>query len=437
MKKSEAKEKFLDEYAAFVAIFFLVSCTIIFVASSYLNRGSFEYFLSFHGADAPASYADSNWPKAFGEHFFGDYLLSHWWSQFDSPWFNQSASNGPINNYLPFAIAVFWLFSFFPYWLGFASFLVIPLAVLFGTLWKSLCFWQTAKKVTFFVTGILFTFPIISVIDRGNLQVYVIAAVALSVYLFNRGNSTCAAIALGFAIALKGYPIFLVAIWFRARRWKDIFIAAITSIALTVIPLLFYDGGITRNVSRIVRNIRLWEETYASDSLAYNQSLKGSFITLSRIGPSGIKDFFDFLNNHSFLVFLILFVISCVAISIKDISQPEIVLIASGLMSTSVGFVGGYVLGVYLIFIITVAMTFSQIGSYSRRLVLVCLAIQMMPKGLPLDFWRTLPAGDRPTYASLLGGLASLVIILIAAGGPILRKLRSSEYKDDATFLHG
>jgi hypothetical protein len=424
MRKTPDRTKILEEYAAFVGIFFLVGCTIIFIASSYLNRGSFQYFLSFHGADAPASYANSIWPEGFGDHYFGDYLLSHWWSQFDSPWFNESASNGPINNYLPFAVAIFWLFSLFPYWLGFVFFLLTPLTVLFRTIWKSINFWDTPKKTTFFVTGILFTFPVISVIDRGNLQIYVIAALTLSVYLFNSGNSTYGAIALGFAIALKGYPIFLVALWIHARRWKDVLVAAVTSISLTLIPLFFYDGGVIRNLSRVIRNIRLWEETYAGNSLAYNQSLKGTFLTLSKIGPPGIKEFFDLLNNHSFFIFLLLFAISCIAISIKDITQQEIVLIAAGLMSTSVGFVGGYVFGVYLIFIIAVAMTSSQKNNYSGRLILICLAIQMMPKGLPIDFWETLPAGDKPTYASLLGGIASLVIILGASGSPILRKLR-------------
>ena len=190
----EENKKFLEEYASLVAICFFIGVTTIFVVSSYLNQGSFQYFISFHGADGPAGYADSVKPNGFGDHFFGDYLLPRWWSQSSSPWLNDDVSVGPINNYLPFSIAVVWTFSHVSYWLGFVLFAIIPIFVLFYVLWKVLEFWEPSKRVHYLSTVVVFTLPFISVIDRGNIQLYLIASLALSLYLFSKGHTKSAAV---------------------------------------------------------------------------------------------------------------------------------------------------------------------------------------------------------------------------------------------------
>ena len=206
------------------------------------------------------------------------------------------------------------------------------------------------------------------------------------------------------------------------KRWKDIVVAAFTSVLLTLAPLLFFEGGIIRNIGRVIRNVALWEDIYSSGSLAFNHSLQATLLTLSKVNLWGLGGLFENLYQNWLLVFLPLLLLCCIALFFGKIDQTEIVLLATALMSTSVGFVGGYALSVYFLFIISVAMTPTQMSKWSRRVVAICLAIQMAPKGIPIRFWNTEPAGDLPTYSSLLGGPTSLLIILTVVSGSMLRR---------------
>lgn len=428
----------LRQYSAFVGVCFVTGAILTFVIASYLNRGSIQQIFSFIGNDSPAGYVDSVRPKPIGVHYFGDYLLPRWQSRMNSPWFIKDPTQGPLNNYLPFTMTVFWIYSHFSYWTSFVIYLSLPLTLLIGVIWKSLTFHSISEKVYFTISTVVLTFPFISLIDRGNIQIYLTAMLALSLYLFAKKHETWAAFALGFAIALKGYPIFLIAIWVRARRWKDVFVAGVTSVALTVVPLVFYEGGITRNLSRIVRNVRINEDLYSADSLAFNNSLRGSLLTLSRIEFGGLGNVFESMYHNFHIVFAVLAIIAAVTILFFDLDQVEIVVLSAVLMSTYVDFVGGYALSVYFLFIIAIAMYTSRTPKWAMRFLMLCIAAQMMPRGFPLQFWSHSPANGEPTYSSLIGGLASLLSFMIVVAVVVYRRLNNEETDiGDLSFVNG
>ena len=331
----------------------------------------------------------------------------------NSPWFIKDPAQGPLNNYLPFTMAVFWLFTHLSYWTSFAFYMLIPILILLFVVWKSLSFETLSEKTQFVVTAVLLTFPFISLVDRGNIQFYVVASLALALWLFCIGHETWGAVALGFSIALKGYPVFLIAVWIHAKRWKDVAVAALTSIVLTVIPLLFYNGGITRNLERILRNVRINEDLYAADSLAFNNSLRGCLLTLSRIKFLDLGTLFSAMYEHFMLTFLVLALIAGFLVLFLEMELPEIVVISIVLMSTFVDYVAGYALGVYFLFIIAIGLRGSSMSKWPMRILMFFIALQMSPKGFPLRFWNLNPTNSYPSYSSLLGGLSSLMAYVI------------------------
>lgn len=417
-EQQRGNPKLLHQFVAIVGICFAFGAVLSFAIASYLNRGSIQHFLSFDGPDGPSGYANSVNPSRLGVHYFGDYLLSRWQSQMSSPWFFSSPLQGPLNNYLPFTIGIFWLFSRFSYWTSFLLFMFIPLTVFFGVTWKALSSVSVSERLQVLTTCVVLTAPFISLMDRGNVQIYLTASLALSLYLFLAKHETAAAISLGFAIALKGYPIFLISLWIRARRWKDVCIAGITALLLTLLPLLFYDGGVLRNISRVVRNIRIWANLYVVDSLAYNNSLRGSLLTLSKLNPLRLGYFFEYLSNHFMIIFVMLLLVCCLSIAFLKLDRIEIVLLSVSLMSIFVDFVGSYALSIYFLFIIALSMSESRTPKWMMRFLMFLIAVQMAPKGFPIQFWRDDPSNQGATYNSLLGGISSLLILcLVVAVG--------------------
>jgi hypothetical protein len=403
----------LREYSAIVGVCFAIGAIASFVIAAYLDHGSIQQFMSFVGNDSPSGYVDSVKPNPLGVHYFGDYLLPRWQSEMSSPWSIQDPSRGPLNNYLPFTMALFWIFSHFSYWTSFIVYMLLPTSLLIIVIWKSLTFDSVLERMQFLVTSVFLTFPFISLMDRGNVQIYVVATLALSLWLFCKNHATWGAVVLGFSIALKGYPIFLIAIWIHARRWKDVFVAAITSLMLTVAPLLLYDGGITRNISRIFENVRINEDLYAGDSLAFNNSLRGFLLTLTNLDFLGTGHLFHFLDEKFLLVFLVLAIIAGSLLLFSKIELVEIVVLSLALMSLFVDFVAGYALGVYFLFIIAIGLNENKIPKWPMRFLMFSLAIQMAPKGFSLQFWNQDPSNFDPSFNSLLGGMASLMSIAV------------------------
>jgi hypothetical protein len=327
LNDKNSRTRQLEQYSAYVAVLFIIGAALTFIIASYLNRGSIQYFFSYSGSDGPSGYATSVNPTRLGVHTFGDYLLPRWQSELSSPWYIKDPAQGPLNNYLPFTMAVFWIFIHLSYWMSFALYMIIPTALLMHIIWKSIPSDSSSQKLHFVCTSVVLTIPFISLMDRGNIQIYVVASLALALWCFCNGYKTRGAVALGVAIALKGYPVFLIAVWIRAKRWKDVAVAAFTSLILTITPLLFYEGGITRNLERIFRNVRLNEDLYAADSLAFNNSLRGALLTLSRIRFLSFGKVFETLYQHFTLSFLLLAIVAVVLVLFAEIDLVEIVVL--------------------------------------------------------------------------------------------------------------
>ena len=416
-----------QELALTISVCFIVGVTLCFVVSSYLNKGPFEHFVSYLGSDGPVGYADSVNPNRLGVHTFGDYLLPRWQSNLSSPWFITDTANGPCNNYLPFTMAVFWLFSAIAYWESFVLFMTIGTIALLSSIWFSLSDEQSVNRAQLIVSSIVLTSPFISLMDRGNIQILLTALIGVAFVLFINDRKSWGAFALGLAVALKGYPIVFLVVWLRERRWKDCLISLSTAAFATILPLLFYDGGILRNLSRIFRNVRLNEEMYAYESLAYNNSLKGSLLSLQNFHMAGISSVAQFGFEHIHSLNLLIVATAGFIMLKKQASLFDVSLMGAVLATTLVDYVAAYALGLYFIAVMTLSHGAERYSVGKRRLLFLLIGIQMMPKGIPVRFWSETLAGPTTTFASLLGGMVGILILLICGADVIRRKNLDSQ----------
>ena len=421
------RQQIRQEFALAISLCFIVGVTLCFVVSSYLNKGLFEHFISYLGSDGPAGYANSVVPPRLGVHTFGDFLLPRWQSNLESPWFITDTADGPRNNYLPFTMAVFWLFSLIPYWESFVLFMIIGTIALLSSIWFSLSDEQSINRAQLIVSSVILTSPFISLMDRGNIQILLTALIGVAIVLFLNDRKSWGAVVLGLAIALKGYPIVFLVVWLRERRWKDCIISLSTSACVTILPLLFYDGGILRNLSRIFRNVRLNEEMYAYESLAYNNSLKAALLSLQNFDINGISSAAQFGFDHINSLNLLIAAGAGFVMLKKRASLFDVSLMGAVLATTLVDYVAAYALGLYFVVLMTAGHGAEHYSVWKRRSLFLLIGIQMMPKGVPVKFLSETLTGPTTTYASLLGGAVGILILLICATDILQRRTNERE----------
>lgn len=160
--------------------------------------------------------------------------------------------------YPPLANAIFWAFSrlmpsaylegpmedFGAYsapLLAFFAFFALSLALV------GLLLAQTVRGVMRFplAGAAVVSFPMLFLLERGNLAVLSLAAILLFVRGCNspdKGARELGLFALGFAAALKIYPLLFALPLLRERRFREAGRAALWALALFLIPSFFFGG---------------------------------------------------------------------------------------------------------------------------------------------------------------------------------------------------
>jgi hypothetical protein len=397
-----------------ISIGFAIGFTAIYIVSSYLQRSTFENLLSFYGPDGPAMYPNAPLPNPFGVHFFGDFLLPQWQSTLDDPWVYKDLTGPPVNNYLPFTMAVFWIFAQFSYWNSFVFFLISSILILGYPLFKVLKSYSGLQKTQILLSTVVLTGPMISLLDRGNLQLLLIGLCVFAAHSFANKRYSTAAVLFGLAIALKAYPVVFLVLFFREKKWKHLFLTIGTSIIATWIPLILYSGTPIALLRSVWENIRTWGDVYAYGSLAYNNSIRGFLVSVDSLQIPYLSALGNFMYSNMIIVILLVGLLALFVFLCPQVPRAEVVLVSVSLIACLVDFVPPYVLGMYFVAIYFLWNDESQIP---RRWLITYgwfIAILFMPRGIPVEFWNSDFSTDRPTYTSLLGGVLSAGIIVLA-----------------------
>ena len=109
------------EYILIYLVLFVVSFVAMYVSSEYFNVARFSQFVSFQPWDGPGPMPIEAYPKPFGVHFFGDFLLSFRTAGHSSPYF---AIGYHDFAYLPMSAILVSPLFFLPFWMSLSIFMI-------------------------------------------------------------------------------------------------------------------------------------------------------------------------------------------------------------------------------------------------------------------------------------------------------------------------
>lgn len=195
---------------------------------------------------------DGNWSEEFrfGNHFFGDYYQV-WQMASEKEW-------NSINIYPPFATALFKIFSIFPYKLGLFLYLGLMGACILVPLLSATAGRKYSERLTLVLIFGVFSVPFISMIDRGNNMGLIIPLIYFAI-MHARSNNYKSGVLLGFASAIKIYPILLAFLLPTSNRIKLIVTTLTTALGLNFVAALIWG-----NPLEIVRKILTAQSNFSS-----------------------------------------------------------------------------------------------------------------------------------------------------------------------------
>lgn len=173
---------------------------------------------------------------------------------------------------------------------------------------------------------ILLNYPILFTLDRANLELYLFGFVFLFIVNYNSNNlKVKIGVLFLFAvtISMKLYTGVFLILLLKEKKYKDILLILLLVFLLSIISLLFFEGGLVLNIKFLMKGLSDFN-TRSSDFIGgvqHNSSLYGfikigvfSIATLLRLDSDFVYGVLDLIRYpYLFFVFcLFLYVIYCV-----------------------------------------------------------------------------------------------------------------------------
>lgn len=399
-----ARRDYFTLYAAIAGTGFAVFLCLAYVGAFYLRTGDFVAGLSFRADDWPANAGPTaNAAYALGVHYFGDFLATWLQSDAASPYVTGSAI-WP-SNYPPFTHLLFKLLTWMSYRTSLAVYLAVSSAAILIPIWIALRGRPASQRVLLVVIGVVLTAPFISVLDRGNVQGIVSGLVIVTALLLLQNRNYGAAVCIGVAAALKGYPIVLVSLLIRRRCWKESIIALSTFTALTLLSLWSFEGGLTANLRGFwnatspFRNLDVGKETAAP---AHNNSI----YALLQVARDQAVPAADAMLSHYWIVAALVTIAAIVVALLPRATLVEQFVALCAFMVLTPTITGTYALTLFFAPLVLLAQKRSSDGPFPT-LYAVLIGVMVVPKGLPIQ--------DNATIASVANPLVALALLAAAA----------------------
>jgi hypothetical protein len=397
LKKSESSY-FLRIYI----IMWTSAITYLFYRAEYLKIDSFAISLSFHSAEPPGNVAVTCLPKPIGVHYFGDFVSAACHAKLPSPYISEYATN-----YFPFSYIIMrpfaWLLNFGLGWSVSALF-VFALLTIVVPVYFALQNHRTIDSVIFVILAVFLNQPFISMIDRGNIQILVTGFVVVGMYHLDSRKSWMSPVLIGFATAMKAYPVIYMAIYVRRREWKRLIISLITALFVSLCSLLMFTGGITENFRMMIRKILVFHDV-TNTWLRYNSSLKALLLSVEEKNSGWAGEIArEFLSNYTVVILCLVLILSVVILTL-NIDMFSFGILAATFCSLFLDLTATYVLTLFIVPLMY--LSDSPTKPWTRFVSLTCLAILLVPKGISL----TKTGGDH--VASLASFLNPAMMILL------------------------
>ena len=235
------KESKINFLGTGILIGFIVSCLICYVSGSYLGLGYPNNTFLFYPGDA------------FND-FFNLYNLNINRNPYFEKYFFQS-------NYYPFGNLVFYLFTFLHKWNAFFLYIILTVGSLIVINIKNL---KVGEKI--FVKDViifsLLSFPVITTLDRGNIEGILFIFLYLFLYFHTSSKTYLAAIALAIAISIKIYPAIFLLLLISDKKYKELIFTSVLVLILSSASLLLFENGFFANLKFVLSGFNINKNSF-------------------------------------------------------------------------------------------------------------------------------------------------------------------------------
>ena len=424
MRKDPTHANLVSTWTTLVLSISIFCYSTIFIVSEYFDTIRMGDFLSFQPTDGPGSVSKNCLPRPLGFHYFGDFVSTVCHAQMSTPYGKEIGSN-----YFPFSYVMMSPFgplmrlhvlaALLPFIIASSLLICIPII-------KSMSYVSKAERYLTVLIAVVMTYPFISFIDRGNAQGFVTGFLVTGIYLYMNSRFNESAIFLGLATALKGYPIIFLIIFVRKRQWRSLAISILTGGIATIIPLLFFDGGMIKNIQGLMSRISGLQDSSFQFN-AYNNSLKGLLFSIQELKISPLTGVSHLLtDNYSMVAALIAGIIIIAALTLK-FDLLEFSILASIFCCLLIDLTAGYVLTTFFVPVMIFLSGKYEISPRRSFWYMAGIAIILAPKGIPIKITPYWPeATYSPSFNSVLSPLMQLGLIVSIVTSHICSKLKMS-----------
>jgi hypothetical protein len=162
-----------------------------------------------------------------------------------------TASHPPSLQY-PFVHLLFYLFTLLPSGVALPIYLTVIVVAFVRIVARSLAPSSRRGYLSEVFILSLLTYPFLFALDRGNVETLVFILLLGFARLLTRGRSLASACLLAIAIAVKVSPVVLVVLYARERRFREIGVALGGALALNMMSLACFSGGMMANLSFVL-----------------------------------------------------------------------------------------------------------------------------------------------------------------------------------------
>jgi len=158
---------------------------------------------------------------------------------------------------------------------------VVP-AVLFG---RALAKRGLSGKAAMVVAGVglLLSWPVLVVFDRGNVEVFVWVALAIGTWAYAREKEWTAAAMFGIAASLKLFPFVYLALFLTRRGYKKLVFGVLVFFVVTLISLAVLGPTVPVAYKGISAGLQFFDKNYTATFLPDETGFDHSLLAFSKV----------------------------------------------------------------------------------------------------------------------------------------------------------
>ncbi len=325
-----------------------------------------------------------------GVHSFSDLLLHGKYASAPSPYLALEPDSLPANNYPPFAHVFMLPFTLVPYTYAVAIFMILSIGMIVTPICFSLRGLSRPILISVLISGFVFTYPMLMIVDRGNIQGITTGFCLIGLWFFLGEKYKVAAVLIAIAAALKIYPILFMLIFLKRKKFREFFLGCALAAALTLGALATFQGGIKTNIMGFLQGLGSFTGGSSSPDLLIprNHSFSALLSFLSTKDVYVLNKIIDNLLSNLGLYLLVFF--SCLlffSLTKNRFNENQTLLLICVAIIVIPFVTYGYVLSVLFIVLIHIFDARNQVEriSLSYQVALVVLvAFLFMSKGMPV-----------------------------------------------------